>query len=146
QERLERDEGHVGDRQRRLIAEDPWIECASVRVLHHDDSLILAQARVELARADVDRVDPRGAVLEQTIGKSARGGADVHADTPGDLDREGAQGVDDFLAPSAHERAARPDLDLGPRGYQDARLIHYLPVTGHFAGEDLARGFFPALS
>src|SRR5438445_803753 len=124
QDFLERDEGHVDDRQRRLIAEDPRIERASVRVLHHDDSLILAQARVELARADVDRVDPCGAALEQTISESARGRADVHADAPGDLDREGAQGVHELLAAAAHERAARSDLDLGPRRYQDARLIH----------------------
>ena len=124
QDLLERDERHVDDRQRRLVAEDARVERASVRVLHDDDPLVLPQARVELAGADVDRVHSRGALLEQAVGESARGGADVHAYPPGNLDLEMVQRVDELLPAAAHEGAPRPDLDRGPRNDQDACFIH----------------------
>src|SRR5215467_1902198 len=121
---FERDERDIDDGERRLVAEDARVERARIRVLHHDHALILAQTGVELAGADVDRVHTRGALLEQAIGEPARRGADVQTDSPGHLDLEVVERVDELLAPAAHVGAPRPDLDGGPWSDQDARLIH----------------------
>src|SRR2546428_724417 len=108
---LERDERHIDDRERRLLAENPRVERPCVRVFHHDDALVFSEPRVELARADVHRVHARGAALEQAVGESSRGGTDVQTHAPGHLDLEGVECVHELLAPTAHVRGARPKLD-----------------------------------
>src|SRR2546428_95853 len=50
---LERDERHIDDRERGLLAEDPRVEGPRVGVFHHDDALVFSEPRAELARAAV---------------------------------------------------------------------------------------------
>jgi hypothetical protein len=55
-------------------------QVARVEFLPDDDARILADFPIELAVADIQRVNAGRAMLEQAIGEPARGRADVHAD------------------------------------------------------------------
>ena len=73
---------------------------------------ILAETRVELPVADVDRVDAERAPAEQAVGEPARGRADVEADTALDAHAEGSSAARQLLSPAPDEgrrgRPARP--------------------------------------
>src|SRR2546428_4573232 len=142
---LERDERHIDDRERGLLAEDPRVEGPRVGVFHHDDALVFAEPRVELARADVHGVYARGATLEQAVGESAGRSADVQADTSGHLDLEAVDRVHELLAPTAHVRGASPQLDSRPGRHERARLVPALAADEHVTREDLPGGLFTAV-
>ena len=88
-------------------------ERARVRPLEHDHTGIAAQLRVELAVADVDRDDARGAALEQAVREAARRRADVEAVRAGHVEAEGVERVRELLAAAGDERRRPLDLELG---------------------------------
>ena len=53
------------------------VERARVDALEDDHAAVAAQARVELAVADVDRVDVGGAALEEAVGEATGGGTRI---------------------------------------------------------------------
>ena len=55
-------------------------ERADVGLFERDDLRSPAQARVQLPAADIDRIDPLRAALEQHLREAAGRGADVEAD------------------------------------------------------------------
>ena len=80
QDVAERDERDVDrdDVERRAVAgQIAARERARVDALDHVDARIAADLPVELAVADVERDDARGAALQQHVGEAAGRGADV---------------------------------------------------------------------
>ena len=66
----------------------------------------LAEARMELAVADVERDHARRAALQQHVGEPARRGADVEAVEPGRIDAERVERVRELRARPARRTAA----------------------------------------
>ena len=87
-------------------------QLARVRALEHGHARIVAQARVELAVADVERDHARRAALEQDVREAAGRGADVEAVAPGRVDPERVERVRELVA-AARDVRRRP-LDLEP--------------------------------
>ena len=56
---------------------------------------------VEDAVADIDGVDPAGAVLQQAVGEASGRGAEVDTGPAGRVDAEGRQGVGELVAAAA---------------------------------------------
>src|SRR5262249_6988533 len=75
-----------------------------------------AQPRVELAVADVDRVDAGGAALEQTVRESAGRRPDVEADPPRRIDPEAVEGGGEL-------HAAARDVRMLGAGDGDFRVL-----------------------
>ena len=73
-------------------------QLAGVHALEHGHARVVAQPRVQLAVADVERDHARGAALEQDVGEPARRGADVEAVEPGRVDAERVERVRELLA------------------------------------------------
>jgi aminoglycoside 6'-N-acetyltransferase len=123
------DERDVADdelRRERQLADAPRI-CP----FEDDDARVLADPRVQLAVANVQRDHACCAALEQNVGEAAGGGADVEAGPPGRIDAEGVEGVGE-LGPSPR------DVGLSLRHRQLRGLVHLLPrllVPRHPAGE-----------
>jgi len=98
------------------------------------DARVRAQLPGELAVADVDGVDPRGAVLEQDVGEAAGGGADVGADQAGWRKREVAEGVVE-LQSATGDPGMILAADFEGRVFGEG-LASFLDAPG--AGEDLS--------
>ena len=64
------------------------IEIADIGLLDGNDIVAAAQPRMQLAAADIDRIDAPRAALEQHFGEAAGRGADIEADAAGDIDAE----------------------------------------------------------
>ena len=61
-------------------------QVARVEALDDDDARVVAELPVQLAVADVERDDARGAALQQHVGEAAGGCADVEALASANLD------------------------------------------------------------
>ena len=115
-----------------------------VHLFPDDDPRIRAQARVELAVADVHGVHPRGAPLQKAIGESPGRGADVEADEARGIDAEVVEGGGELDA------SAR-DVGMGRTGHGDlrrlvdarTRLGSRAPVHRDEAGEDQGLRLLP---
>ena len=95
-------------------------------VQHH--ARVGAQFPIELAGADIDGVNARGAGLQQGVGEAAGGGADIEADLAGDVDGEVAQRAGQFEAAAADVRRAREHLEAASSGDGLAGLGGFLAV------------------
>jgi len=113
-------------------------------VQHH--ARVGAQFPIDLAGADIDGMDPRGSGLEQNVGESAGGGADIEADPAGDIDGEVGERASQFEAAAADVGRAREDLDAAVVGDGLAGLGGFLAVEEHLAGHDEGLGFFAGFS
>ena len=83
QHELERDEARIDGDEVGPLRQQRRIEAADVGILERHDLGAAAQARMQLAAPDIDRVDPPGAAREQDLGEAAGRGADIEADAPG---------------------------------------------------------------
>src|SRR5580765_2308031 len=129
----------VTDDERRRERELP--ELPHVHTLEDRDARILADARVQLAVADVERDHLCCAALEQHVGEAARRGADVEAVASRRVDSERLECVRKLL-PAARDEPRR----LGHRHL--GVVVHLLPglrVPGHAAGEHQRLRLRPAL-
>ena len=63
-------------------------EVADVEALDHHDALVVADARMELAVADVERDDLAGAALQQAVGEAAGRRAGIEHPPADDVDAE----------------------------------------------------------
>ena len=108
-----RDERDVAGHERGR--EGQLAQRARVDALEHDHARVVAEPRVQLAVADVERDHARGAALQQDVGEAAGRGAEVEAVEPGGVDAEAVERVGE-LEPGARDvrrrrrraRAARP--------------------------------------
>ena len=99
-------------------------QVARVHALEDGHARVVAQPRMKLAVADVERDHVRRAVLEQAVGEAAGGRADVEAAQPVRGHAEGFERVLELLT-AAGDVARRP-LDDELRVLRDllARLLH----------------------
>src|SRR5260370_8612213 len=79
---LERDEADVDRHQVDLLGEILLRKVAGVNPLPQDHPGVRAQPLVNLTISDVDAVDLGRAGLQQTVGETARTGADICAEQP----------------------------------------------------------------
>jgi aminoglycoside 6'-N-acetyltransferase len=114
-----------------LRRERQLVNAPRIRPFEDDDARVLADPRVQLAVANVQRDHACCAALEQNVGEAAGGGADVEAVPPGRIDAERVEGVGE-LGPAPR------DVGLSLRHRQLRGLVHLLArflVPGHPAGE-----------
>ena len=126
---------------------DPFrkrLEVADVRALHHHHARVFAQAQVELAIADIDRVDTTGASLEHAVGEAAGRRADIHRDEAGDVDRECFERSVQLLAAATDESGRLRDLDRRIFGDQGAGARLDVAPHAHLAGHDKRARLFAA--
>src|SRR5579862_938823 len=114
-----------------LRCERQLVERARVRALEHDDALVGAQPFVQLAVADVDRNHAGSAALQEHVGETAGGGADVEAVEARRVQAEGVERVRELLAAARDVRRAALELELGAFVHLLARLL----VARHEARE-----------
>ena len=101
----------------------------------HHDSRVVAQFPIELAGSDVDRVDAGGAALQETIGESTGGGADIEADFAGDLNAEMIERRLQLQSAASDIAWLLGQLDLRIRCDCVAGLVYLLAVDEDFASE-----------
>jgi hypothetical protein len=127
QELAEPDERRVDHHEIDGLSEITGAEVARVGALAHDDPPIAAQLRMELSRADVDRMHARRAPREQAVGEAPRRGPEIGAH------------------PAAHvdpQRVERPlELDAAPR---DVGVIRAAYLQRHAGIESVRRLLDPA--
>jgi len=124
----EGDEGDVHGDQRRGERKVARLEFAGVSPLHDDHAWIRAQARVELAVADVERGNPGGAALKQAVGEAPGRAADIEAFATGGGDPEPLQGVLELDPPAGDEARRLGHDQVGLRLNHLARLHRHRPV------------------
>src|SRR6476646_1211616 len=125
-----RDERDVADGE--LRSERELGQGAGVRPLEDGDPRIAAQARVELAVADVDGNHARGTALQQDVGKATGRGADVDAVEARRIHAERVEAVRELLAATRDVRGRPVDRQLGVL----VDLVAGLVVPAHEPGED----------
>src|SRR5262249_5689783 len=115
-----------------LRSERQLADRARVHALEHGDARIVADLRVKLAVADVERDHPRRTALEQHVREPACRRADVEAVEAGDDDAESVEGIGQLVPRTGDVRRRRLDLEL--RVVRD--LLARLRVPRHPAGHD----------
>ncbi len=133
---LERDEADVDGDDVGGIAEAGGIELANVGAFERHDLRPVAQARMQLVAADVDRVDPARAARQQHLGEAAGRGADVEADAAGDVEAEPVERMRELDAGARHPRERRLGADDRLGGDLRRRLGDRHVVGGHQPGGD----------
>ncbi len=99
-ERQVRDDDRRGRRGRRQVGGS---ERPDVEALDHGDTRVVAQPRVQLAVADVERDHVVRAALEQAVGEPSRGGPGVECGQPCDVDPERLERVVELVATATDE-------------------------------------------
>ena len=95
-----------------------------------------AQLRMQLAAADVDRVDALRSALKQNLREAAGRGADVQADFAGGIDAKMFERALQFETTASHEAGAGEHFDLTTGGDRFAGLLRFAAVDEHFARHD----------
>lgn len=96
---------------------------------------------MELAVADVERVYAAGAVLEEAIGETAGGGADVEADVAGGVEGEGVESGFEFVACAGDVAVGLNNLDVKVEWDAGAGFGVGEGLAADGVGEDEALGF-----
>ena len=112
-----------------------------VRPLQDDDAWVCTDAWVQLAVADVESDDTRGASLEEDVGETARRGSDVEAFAPGRVDSECLERIREL-------DSAAGDVGLPLRDSQLGSVVHLLAglrVPRHATCQDEGLRLRPAL-
>ena len=107
------------------------VERPRVRPLEHRHARVGAEARVQLAVADVERDHARRAPLEEDVGEAAGRGAHVDAIETGRIDAENVEAVRELLAAARDVRRWLLYVELGVLVHLLARLV----VASHEPGE-----------
>ena len=122
------DERDVADkeiRRKRQLADG-----SRVRPLEDDDTRVLADARVQLAVADVERNHARSPALQQDIGETAGGCAHVEAVPTGRIDAERVERVRELDSAPGNVRLSLRYRELGGNVHVLARLLVPRHPTG----------------
>src|SRR5882724_6650605 len=101
---------------------------------HH--SRIVAKLPVQLARADVYRVNALTASLQEAIREAAGGGPDVQASQPGSGNAEGVQCGGQLHSGAADVRSASGDLDAARDVDAMTGLAGFLALHKDLASHD----------
>ncbi len=110
------DEADIGDDGRHLLADHRPVERPGVGAFQDHHPRVHPELGMELAAADVDRIDLGRAARDQDIAEAAGRGAEIERDRIFWVKAEGIQRRREFL-PAARDVAARagaqPELGLG---------------------------------
>jgi hypothetical protein len=119
---------------------------AGVGFFHDDNAAVVPELPGELAPANVHGKNLRRAVLQQTIGESAGGCAQVERRQSGDIQLKVEQGMFQFVAATADVFFARDqgELVIGFDGV--TRFVRGLVVDADLAGKNGAFGAFAAFT
>ena len=119
---------------------------ARVGLFHDDDARVVPELPGELPPANVHGKNLRRAVLQQTIGESAGGRAQVERRESGDVQLEMAQGVFQFVAATADVFLVRIQGEpvIGFNGV--AGFVCGLGIDADLSGENGAFGAFAAFA
>jgi hypothetical protein len=117
-----------------------------IGLFHDDNAGVVAEFPGELAPANVHGKNPGGTVLEQAIGKSARGRAEVERSEAGDVQLKMAQGVFQLVSAAADVFFTRVEGDLVAGFDGIAGFVGGLAVDADLSGEDGAFGAFTAFA
>src|SRR5581483_5513919 len=122
-------EGHIAHHE--LRRERQLGDVAGVDAFEDDHARVVADLRMQLAVADVERDHARGATLEQHVGEAARRGADVDRIEAGDVETERVERVRELVSRARDVRRGCLDLELGVLVHLLARLLVPRHTTGH---------------
>ena len=116
-------------------------QMARIGAFQHHDARIVAQLPRQLAVADIDGIDLRGAVGQQHVGEAAGRGADIDRDRALGIEREMRERVRE-LQPAARDPGMILALDLERRvlRHQVAGLGDAAVGAEHLAGHDQRLG------
>jgi hypothetical protein len=121
-------------------------QMAGVGLFHDDDAGVVPELPGELAPANVHGKNLCRAVLQQTIGESAGGRAQVERHQSGDIQLKMAQGMFQFVAAAADVFLVRVQGEpvIGFDGVTG--LVGGLSVDANLAGKNGAFGAFAAFT
>jgi hypothetical protein len=119
---------------------------ARVGLFHDDDARVVPELPGELPPANVHGKNLRRAVLQQTIGESAGGRAQVERRESGDVQLEMAQGVFQFVAAAADVFLVRVQGELVIRFDGVTGFVRGLGIDADLSGENGAFGAFAAFA
>ena len=107
---------------------------ARVRPLEHRDARVVAQARVQLAVADVERDHARRPALQEHVREATRGRADVQGVPPANVEAEHVERVLELLAAARDEPGRPVERQLLVVVDLRARLVEAGHEPGHHQG------------
>jgi hypothetical protein len=144
---------HKGGRDERYVHGDEFdlrgqfagSELAGVGALHEGDAGIAAEALGDLAVAGIDGENAGGSVLEHAIDEASGGGADVEAESAGEVDLPVTEGLFELEAPAAYvAKIFAEETQRGFFGDRAARFLDLLLIDEDTPGEDERLGAFAA--
>ncbi len=149
QDRPEADEARVAHERTDpagILAEGGGVEMARIGAFVDGDAPVRTELPGELTVADVDRVDPRRAAVEQHVGEPAGRGADVECHQPGWRKREAVEPVHELQSAARHPGVVLT-LERQRRvgGEEVARLVDAPVAAPGETGEDQGGGAASAL-
>jgi hypothetical protein len=116
---------------------------AGVGFLKQADPRILTKAKLDLSVSGIDCNDSRSPVLQQAIGKTAGGSADIQTNFAFHVDLPVFQSFFQLKAAAAHILQVFPkQTNLRVRVNGSTGFVNFLPVDQHVAGEDERLGSF----
>ncbi len=115
-----------------------------IGLFHDRDTRIIAQFPGKLAPAHIDRKNPLCAGLQQAIGKTAGGGAEVNGNEAGGVQLKMLERVFKLETAAADEFFRGREGDLVLSGHIIAGFLCDLAVDTDLAGENRALGAFAA--
>jgi hypothetical protein len=95
--------------------------------------------------ADVNRPDARGSSLQQAIGKTAGGTADIDANLAVHVDAEVFQGRGEFQTAPAYIRKPRSNVDFAVARYGAAGFVALLSADKNIACQDQCASLFAGI-
>jgi hypothetical protein len=142
EQQRETDERGIHNRQINQLVK--MVDEPGVGAFHHDDTRITAQTRVKMAVADINCVNPRGAVLQQAVCESARAGAHVRAyEVLRHKLKRGESGVQ-FVPATRHKPGFRFGRDRAVNRDAHSGFVTHYTIHRDFACHDHATGFLAA--
>ena len=113
------------------------IQVASICFLEQAYARILAEAEVDLAVSGVDRDHASGAVLQEAIGETAGGGADVEASFAGDVDLPMLKTFFELESAAAYVlKILAEESNVGVGIDAGAGLFDFLTLDQNLSGKD----------
>ncbi len=130
----QRDERDIGDDEVDALRELEALP--HVHALARDHPWVLAQRPVELAAADVHRMDAQRAALQERVGEAAGRGADIERDASANVDAQIVERARELGAAARYVARASLDADGDVVGDERRRTVRRLTFDAHGAGHD----------
>lgn len=114
---------------------------ADVRAFNQHHARILTQTPIELTITDINGVDQPGASLQQAIGESSRGTADIQRDTSLNIHSEMIESRAQFVATAADIPGwGLLHLEIGIDGDRLGRFVDHTSIDTDETGQNHSSG------